>query len=99
MQTLAANQAVKTQVITGIASAYYQLLSLDAQLEIAEKTLINRNESVDAIVALKESGSVNEVGVKQTEAQKYATELIIEDLKTQYYSGGKLAKYITWRAG
>src|SRR5690606_37259229 len=32
--------------------------------------------------ALKEAGSVNEVGVKQTEAQKYATEIIIADLKT-----------------
>lgn len=81
LQTIAANQAVKTQVITNIASLYYQLLSLDAQLKVAEKTLINRSESVETILALKDAGSVNEVGVKQTEAQKYATELIIEDLK------------------
>jgi multidrug efflux system outer membrane protein len=81
MQTLAANQAVKTQVITGIASLYYQLLSLDAQLKVAEATLVNRIESVDAIIELKNSGSVNEVGVKQTEAQRYETEIIIEDLK------------------
>ncbi|MEE1899086.1 TolC family protein [Flavobacterium rakeshii] len=82
MQTIAANQAVKTRVITDIAAAYYQLVSLDAQLKVAEESLINRNESVDAILALKEAGSVNEVAVQQTEAQKYATELIIEDLKT-----------------
>ncbi len=81
MQTLAANQLVKTQVITNIAAYYYQLLSLDAQLKVAEATLVNRNESVEAIIALKDAGSVNEVGVKQTEAQKYATELIIEDTK------------------
>ena len=81
LQTIAANQAVKTQVITDIAAIYYQLLSLDAQLEVAESSLINRNESVETILSLKEAGSVNEVGVKQTEAQKYATELIIEDLK------------------
>jgi len=81
MQTLAANQLVKTQVITNIASYYYQLLSLDAQLKVAEQTLINRNESVEAIISLKDAGNVNEVGVKQTEAQKYATELIIEDTK------------------
>jgi NodT family efflux transporter outer membrane factor (OMF) lipoprotein len=81
LQTIAANQAVKTQVITDIASAYYQLLSLDEQLKLAQETLGNRNESIDVIKALKEAGSVNEVGVKQTEAQKYATELIIEDLK------------------
>lgn len=81
LQTIAANQAVKTQVITDIAAIYYQLLALDAQLEVAEQTLVNRNESVETIIALKDAGSVNEVGVKQTEAQKYATELIIEDLK------------------
>ncbi|PZR24081.1 MAG: hypothetical protein DI539_01310 [Flavobacterium psychrophilum] len=81
MQTIAANQLVKTQVITNIASYYYQLLSLDAQLKVAEQTLINRNESVEDILSLKDAGNVNEVGVKQTEAQKYATELIIEDTK------------------
>ncbi|MHA3787558.1 TolC family protein [Flavobacterium hauense] len=81
MQTVAANQLVKTQVITAIASNYYQLQSLDAQLKIAEATLVNRIESVEAIIALKDAGSVNEVGVKQTEAQRYETEIIIEDLK------------------
>lgn len=81
MQTIAANQAVKTQVITNIAALYYQLLSLDAQLKVAEETLINRDRSIETILALKDAGNVNEVGVKQTEAQKYATELIIEDLK------------------
>lgn len=81
LQTIAANQAVKTQVITNIAGLYYQLLSLDAQLKLAQETLINRDKSVETILALKDAGSVNEVGVKQTEAQKYATELIIEDLK------------------
>lgn len=81
LQSMAANQAVKTQVVTDIASVYYQLLSLDAQLELAEATLINRDESIETIIALKDAGTVNEVGVKQTEAQKYTTQLIIEDIK------------------
>ena len=81
-QTIAANQAVKTQLIANIASIYYQLLSLDAQVKLAEATLVNRNASVEVIRALKEAGSVNEVGVKQTEAQKFGTELLIADLQT-----------------
>ena len=81
LQSIAANQAVKTQLIASIASTYYQLLSLDAQIKVAEESLINRNESVETIIALKDAGNVNEVGVKQTEAQKYATEIIIADLK------------------
>ncbi len=82
LQTIAANQAVKTQLIANIASTYFQILTLDAQIKLAEATLVNRNESIETILALKEAGSVNEVGVKQTEAQKYATEIIIADLKT-----------------
>lgn len=81
LQTIAANQAVKTQLIANIASTYYQLLAVDAQIKVAKESLINRNESIETILALKDAGNVNEVGVKQTEAQKYATEIIIADLK------------------
>jgi multidrug efflux system outer membrane protein len=81
LQTTAANQAIKTQLIANIATVYYQLLSIDAQIKVAEETLINRNQSVETIQALKKAGNVTEVGVKQTEAQKYATEIIIADLK------------------
>ena len=81
LQTTAVNQAVKTQLIANIASTYYQLLSVDAQIKLAEKTLVNRNQSIETIIALKDAGNVTEVGVKQTEAQKYATELIIADLQ------------------
>lgn len=81
LQTIAANQAIKTTVISNVASMYYQLLALDEQLKLADSTLINRNESIEVIHALKDAGSVNEVAVKQTEAQKYATEIIVADLK------------------
>lgn len=81
LQTIAANQAVKTQLIANIAATYYQLLSVDAQIKLAERTLINRNQSIETIIALKDAGTVTEVGVKQTEAQKYATEIIIADLE------------------
>ena len=81
MQTTAANQAIKTQLIAAIASTYFQLLAVDEQIKVAEETLINRDKSIETILALKKAGNVTEVGVKQTEAQKYATELIIADLK------------------
>jgi outer membrane protein, multidrug efflux system len=81
LQTTAVNQAIKTQLIADIATTYYQLLAADAQIKIAEETLINRDKSIETILALKKAGNVTEVGVKQTEAQKYATEIIIADLK------------------
>jgi multidrug efflux system outer membrane protein len=81
LQTLAAKQAVQTELIANIARTYFQLMTLDAQLQIVDSTLINRFESIEVIKALKESGSVTEVGVRQTEAQMYATQLIKEDLQ------------------
>jgi multidrug efflux system outer membrane protein len=81
LQTLAAKQAVQTQLIATIAKNYFQLIALDAQLKVVDSTLVNRSESIDVIKALKESGSVTEVGVRQTEAQMYTTQLIKEDLQ------------------
>lgn len=81
LQTIAAQQAVQTQLISNIASTYFQLMALDAQLKVVDSTLVNRNQSIETIIALKDAGNVNEVGVKQTEAQLYATQIIKEDLK------------------
>lgn len=81
LQTVAAQQAIQTQLISSISSTYFQLQALDAQIKVVEKTLENRNQSVETIQALKDAGSVNAVAVKQTEAQLYETQVILEDLK------------------
>lgn len=81
LQTEAAKQAVQTELVANIASLYYQILATDSQIKVVTKTIENRNKSVEVIKALKESGSVNEVAVQQTEAQQYATEIILKDLQ------------------
>lgn len=81
MQSVAARQAIQTQVVSGIASMYFQLMALDMQLKVVDSTLDNRTKSVDVIKSLKTAGETNEVGVKQTEAQLYATQVIQQDLK------------------
>jgi NodT family efflux transporter outer membrane factor (OMF) lipoprotein len=81
LQTVSAQQAIQTEIVAQIASTYFQLLSLDAQVKVAEETLINRGKGVETIKALKTAGIVSEVSVKQTEAQKYETQIILKDLK------------------
>lgn len=81
LESEVARQAVQTQLVANVASVYYQLLALDAQIKVVTTTLENRNESVEVIKALKDAGNVNEVAVKQTEAQQYAAQIILEDLK------------------
>ena len=82
LQTVAAHKVVKTQLIANIASVYYRLLSFDEQMRITEMTIANRESSLETIKALKDAGYVNEVGVKQTEAQLYNTMAIMVDIKT-----------------
>lgn len=81
LQTVAAHQAVKTQLISMVASAYYNLLALDAQKEVAEKTIANRTESLETNQALKIAGTVTEVAIKQTEAQLLSAQALLLDIE------------------
>ena len=80
LQSIAAHQAVKTQLISNIASIYFQLLALDEQRRIAEQTIATRQSSLETTRALKEAGTVSEVAVKQTEAQLHTARALLVDL-------------------
>src|SRR5690606_6660750 len=80
LQTLAAHQAVKTELIAMVASTYFELLALDEQKRIAEATIANRKQSVETNQALKSSGRVTEVAVKQAEAQWLSAQSLLIDI-------------------
>lgn len=69
LQTVSAHQLVKTQLISSIANTYYNLLALDAQLEITKQTILTRESGVKTIKALKDAGQVTQVAVDQNVAQ------------------------------
>ncbi|WP_026913799.1 efflux transporter outer membrane subunit [Christiangramia portivictoriae] len=83
LQSIAAHQAVKTRLISDIASTYYQLLALDEQIDITKRTVETRANSLETTKALKEAGTLTEVGVQQTEAQLYTAKAILIDLKNE----------------
>ena len=76
-------QAVKTQLISGVANLYYTLLMLDSQYEVTEETAAKWRQSVEAMRALKEAGYANEAGVAQYEANTLAIEASLHDLGYQ----------------
>lgn len=81
LQSLAAHQAVKSELIAELASTYYLLLALDRQQEILEQTIINREKAVETTGILKESGSLTNVAVKQTEAILWNARDLLIDVK------------------
>lgn len=68
LQSQAAHQTVKTTLVAAIADTYYQLMALDAQKKITEATISYREKNLETTRALKNSGSLTEVAVKQSEA-------------------------------
>lgn len=76
-------QAVRSQLIAGIANTYYTLLMLDAQLNIAEQTATSWGESARSTHALKQAGLANEAAVSQMEAAYAQVNASVLDLKEQ----------------
>ncbi|ACU03404.1 efflux transporter outer membrane subunit [Pedobacter heparinus] len=81
LQSDAAKRAVQTQLIANIANGYYNLLALDKQLAITEQTIRIRQTDVETMKSLKEGAVVNGAAVVQSEANLYAAQVTLPDLK------------------
>ncbi len=76
-------QAVRTQLVAGIANLYYTLLMLDRQYEISVETAEKWNEGVRTMRALKRGGMANEAAVAQYEGNRLAVEASLQTLSLQ----------------
>lgn len=85
LRTVAAHQAVKSRLISDIASTYYQLLALDSQLEITKRSVMVRDSSVTTIKALKDAGNVTQVAVDQNIAQYNNARALQVDIETAIF--------------
>lgn len=82
-QSNAYRQAVQTQLIATIANSYYSLLTLDTQLDITTRTLVNLKENVRVIRSLKGAGQADESSVAQAEANCISVEASMLSIKQQ----------------
>ena len=81
--TVAAHQAVKSSLVASVATAYYQLLSLDEQKKIIQNTIEVRKKNLETTQALKTAGTLTEVAVQQSEALVYNAEASLISLDVQ----------------
>jgi outer membrane protein, multidrug efflux system len=76
-------KAVISSLISNVASAYFQLLELDSQIEISKRTLASRKESL-RLVEIRASGGVTSlIDVRQSEQLVYTAAAEIPDLERQ----------------
>ncbi|KFF23478.1 efflux transporter outer membrane subunit [Chryseobacterium vrystaatense] len=81
--TVAAHKAVKSDLISSIASSYYQLLTYDAQKKIITETIAVREKNLETTKALKAAGTLTEVAVQQSEALVFNAKSLLIDTDTQ----------------
>lgn len=82
LQSEAYHQAVRSQIIGGVANCYYSIAMLQKQLEISRRTAENWRETIDIMKDFKEAGRVNETAVVQQTANYYSILASIKDLET-----------------
>jgi len=81
--TVAAHQAVKSDLVAAVASSYYQLLTFDDQKRIINETIALRRRNLETTQALKDAGTVTEVAVQQSEALVYNAESMLINIDVQ----------------
>ena len=81
LQSEAYRRAVQTQLIANIAGDYYTLLAYDKQLKITLETIENRKTDVETMKELKEGAIVTGADVVQSEANRYAAEVTLPDIR------------------
>ncbi len=65
-------QAARVELISSVATTYYTLLMIDAQIETTDEAVVNRAEAVETMKSMKIAGMTDEAAVAQFEASYYS---------------------------
>jgi outer membrane protein, multidrug efflux system len=74
-------RAVISSLVSNVASAYFQLLELDLEMEISRRTLDARKESVRLVAIREKGGTTSLLELRQSEELMYTAAAAIPDLE------------------
>ncbi|HSZ63007.1 MAG TPA: efflux transporter outer membrane subunit [Terriglobales bacterium] len=74
-------RAVTSSLVSNVASAYFQLLELDLEMEISRRTLDSRKESLRLVEVRAKGGTTSLIDVRQSEQLVYGAAANIPDLE------------------
>jgi multidrug efflux system outer membrane protein len=78
-----AARAVSVTLVATVANAYFQLISLDAELEITKRTVVTREKFLELTHAQHERGYATGLDAATAEAQLAAARATLPDLERQ----------------
>ena len=78
-----AQQTTYSTLVENVATSYYQLRTLDAELKITQGTLAARKQSLELTQKLEQGGSDSMADVRQAEELYYTAQAQIPDIERQ----------------
>jgi len=81
LQTFEARKLLQTQLIANVAEGYYNLLMLDAQLEVANRNLQLSDSTLRIVKLQRDAGQLTSLAIQQTESQRLEAQALIPQIK------------------
>src|SRR5690606_12694619 len=83
LDTYEARTAIQTKLIADIASGYFNLLMLDAQIEVAKRNLRLNDSTLNIIRLQFDAGEITALAIQQTESQRLLAASLIPGLEKE----------------
>lgn len=83
LQTHEAKKAIQTELIAKIAEGYYNLLLLDAQMEVAETNYELTKNTLRIVELQRDAGQITSLAIQQTKNQMLVAKALIPSLQQQ----------------
>ena len=83
LQTFEARKAIQTSLVAAIAEGYYNLLMLDAQLEVAQRNLKLNDSTLQIVKLQRDAGEVSSLAIQQTQSQMLVAASLIPQLEQE----------------
>lgn len=81
LQTIEAQRALQMTLIAEVATAYFELIALDKELQIVQNTLETRKENVHKAKLRFEGGLTSEIPYQQAQVELAKTASLVPDLR------------------
>ncbi|MFZ4862645.1 efflux transporter outer membrane subunit [Sphingobacterium sp. Mn56C] len=83
LNTHEARKAIQTKLITEVAQGYFNLLMLDAKIEVARRNVQLNDSTLHMIQLQYASGEISALAIQQTESQRLLAESLVPELEKQ----------------
>lgn len=81
--TVEAKRAIENRLINSIAKAYFNLVQLNAQIEVAKTNAALSDSTLKMIELQYEAGEITKLALQQTEAQRLAALSLVPELEQE----------------